>query len=329
MRIKSFIAASGVLAIFAAFLAAPALAQQQSGPVAPVCANCHEAQWKAIDLSPHGAKNDAQGSMCQACHGDASEHLKDPMKAKPANPFGKGHTVNERTAVCLGCHASNRNLAFWTSGKHQLNEVTCTNCHSIHGKSLAPSINKYVTTFLPNQAEICWQCHQPIRAANFKPSHHPIIEGKVKCTDCHNPHGAITPAMLKQPTINDQCYSCHADKRGPYVYNHPPVEENCVTCHNPHGSVHARLLNESAPNLCQDCHDGSRHPGTVYGAAGGFNCAAGDTTVSGGISVCPPSRTGQPNPSVNTRLVSRACLNCHSNIHGSNAPGSRGKFFTR
>ena len=240
MRIKSFIAASGVLAIFAAFLAAPALAQQQSGPVAPVCANCHEAQWKAIDLSPHGAKNDAQGSMCQACHGDASEHLKDPMKAKPANPFGKGHTVNERTAVCLGCHASNRNLAFWTSGKHQLNEVTCTNCHSIHGKSLAPSINKYVTTFLPNQAEICWQCHQPIRAANFKPSHHPIIEGKVKCTDCHNPHGAITPAMLKQPTINDQCYSCHADKRGPYVYNHPPVEENCVTCHNPHGSVHAR-----------------------------------------------------------------------------------------
>ena len=82
------------------------------------------------------------------------------------------------------------------------------------------------------------QCHQPIRAANFKPSHHPIIEGKVKCTDCHNPHGALTPAMVKQPTINEQCYSCHADKRGPYVFNHPPVEENCATCHNPHGSVH-------------------------------------------------------------------------------------------
>jgi predicted CXXCH cytochrome family protein len=74
----------------------------------------------------------------------------------------------------------------------------------------SPSINKFTTTFLPNQAEICWQCHQQIRAANFKPSHHPIIEGKVKCSDCHNPHGAITPAMLKQPTINDQCYSCHA-----------------------------------------------------------------------------------------------------------------------
>ncbi len=349
MRIKSAIAATGILALLAAFVAFPAAAQQK-GPVAPVCASCHEAQWKAIDLTPHGAKTDPEGSMCQTCHGNAAEHLKDPMKAKPTNPFGPGHTAEERTAVCMSCHSGNRNLAFWTSGKHQLNEVTCANCHSIHGQGLLPSytalgqapkpagINKFTTTFLPNQAEICWQCHQPIRAANFKPSHHPIIEGKVKCSDCHNPHGAITPAMLKQPTINDQCYSCHADKRGPYVFNHPPVEENCATCHNPHGSVHARLLNESAPNLCQDCHDGSRHPGTVYGAAGAYNCQPGDTTQTNVapsgqppkyVANCPDSRLGLPNPAVNNRLVARACLNCHSAIHGSNAPGNRGKFFTR
>ena len=325
MRLKSLIAATGFTAIAMLFMATPALAQPKptTAQVAPVCANCHEAQWNAIDLTPHGARSDASGNMCQACHGDASEHLKDPTKAKPANPFGKGGTVEARTAVCLTCHSGNRNLAFWTSGKHSLNDVTCSNCHSIHGKSVAPSINKFQTTFLPNQAETCWQCHQPIRAANFKPSHHPIIEGKIKCTDCHNPHGAITPAMLKQPTINDQCYSCHADKRGPYVFNHPPVEEICVTCHNPHGSVHMKLLNESAPNLCQDCHDGSRHPGTVYGAAGGFLCAPGDPSAA-----CA-GKTGQPNSGVNTRLVARACLNCHNAIHGSNAPGNRGKFFTR
>jgi DmsE family decaheme c-type cytochrome len=273
--------------------------------------------------------------MCQACHGDATEHLKDPMKVKPANPFGKGGTAEQRTAVCMTCHSGNRNLAFWTSGKHQINEVTCANCHSIHGERLLPSysglnptqksasINKFTTTFLTNQAEVCWQCHQPIRAANFKPSHHPIIEGKIKCSDCHNPHGALSPAMVKQPTINDQCYSCHADKRGPYVFNHPPVEENCVTCHNPHGSVHNALLNESAPNLCQDCHDWSRHPGTLYGAAGAWTCQPGDTSPA-----CA-GKTGQPNSAVNNRLVARACLNCHNAIHGSNAPGNRGKFFTR
>ena len=333
MRFKSLIAMTGVLAAVAALLAMPAQAQpKQAVQVAPVCANCHQAQWNSIDLSPHGAKGDADGSMCQSCHGNAAEHLKDPMKAKPTgNAFAKDGTADQRTSVCSTCHSSNRNLAFWASGKHQLNDVTCANCHSIHGKALAPSptISKFVTTFLPNQADICATCHQPIRAATLKPSHHPIVEGKVKCSDCHNPHGSITPAMLKQPTINDQCYSCHADKRGPHVFNHPPVEENCATCHNPHGSVHAKLLNESAPNLCQDCHDWSRHPGTIYGAAGAYNCQPGDNTVSGGVAVCPPSRTGQPNPSVNNRLVARACLNCHSAIHGSNAPGNRGKFFTR
>jgi DmsE family decaheme c-type cytochrome len=304
-------------------------------PTRPICANCHEDKWNAIDLTAHGAKNDANGSMCQACHGDASEHLKDPMKAKPANPFAKGKPAGEQTAVCLSCHSSNRNLAFWTSGKHALNEVACSNCHSIHGEKILPTyngvnlvtqavtINKFVTTFQPNQSEVCGTCHQQIRAATFKPSHHPIIEGKIKCSDCHNPHGSLSPSMVKQPTINDQCYSCHADKRGPYVFNHPPVEENCVTCHNPHGSVHLKLLNEEAPNLCQDCHDGSRHPGTIYSATGGWVCAPGDTSAA-----CL-GKTGQFNSNVNTRLVGRACVNCHNAIHGSNAPGARGEYFTR
>src|SRR5450432_3684584 len=309
--------------------------QAQQAPVRPICANCHEDKWNSIDLTGHGARTDANGSMCQNCHGDATEHLKDPTKAKPPNPFAKGKPAGEQAAVCLSCHSGNRNLAFWSAGMHAINEVACSNCHSIHGQKILPTangvnlvtqavtINKFVTTFLPNQSEVCGTCHQHIRAETFKPSHHPIIEGKIKCSDCHNPHGALSPVMLKQPTINDQCYSCHADKRGPFVFNHPPVEENCATCHNPHGSVHYKLLNEEAPNLCQDCHDGSRHPGTVYGAAGGWLCAPGDTSPA-----CV-GKTGQPNANVSSRLVARACLNCHSAIHGSNAPGARGQFFTR
>lgn len=341
MRIKSIIAASGILTILAAFLAVPALAQTKpaAGPVAPVCANCHEDQWKAIDLTAHGARSDANGSMCQACHGDASEHLKNPGK-KPDSPFRAGVPASAQAAVCLSCHSGNRNLAFWTSGKHAINEIACSNCHSIHGQNLVPSlngflqqptavpINKFTTTFLPNQAEVCWRCHQQIRGENFKPSHHPIIEGKVKCTDCHNPHGALSPAMVKQPTINDQCYSCHADKRGPFVFNHPPVEENCATCHNPHGSVHYKLLREHTPNLCQDCHDGSRHPGTIYGSAGGYLCPPGSGNDKANYPQCF-GKEGQLNTSVSTRLVDRACLNCHNAIHGSNAPANRGQFFIR
>ena len=202
----------------------------------------------------------------------------------------------------MTCHSGNRNLAFWTSGKHELNDVTCSNCHSIHGKALAPTINKFVTTFRPNQAEICANCHQPIRAATLKPSHHPIPEGKVKCTDCHNPHGALTPAMVKQPTINDQCYSCHADKRGPYVFNHPPVEENCATCHNPHGSVHSSCSTNRPRTSARTATTGRGTPArSTARRAAGFNCDARRQLA--GLREQDP---GSPTPASATRLIDRS-----------------------
>jgi len=284
-------------------------AAEPKGP--PVCAGCHEQPHASIAMTAHGANNDASGSMCQACHGDATEHLKDPIKNKPANLIKYG-TAAEKTAVCFACHSTNRQLAFWESGKHSLNDVACSNCHSIHGKQGNPTVAPFTTTFRPNESEVCGTCHQDIRSQTLKPFHHPIVEGKIKCSDCHNPHGAISTAMLRSATVNDQCVSCHADKRGPFVFTHPPVEENCTTCHNPHGSSHDRLLSEPAPNLCQDCHDAARHPGSIYG---------------GGAAWLTPN--GAPNSSVNTRFIARGCVNCHNAVHGSNAPGSKGRFFLR
>ena len=37
--------------------------QAQQGPVRPICANCHEDKWNSIDLTGHGARTDANGSM--------------------------------------------------------------------------------------------------------------------------------------------------------------------------------------------------------------------------------------------------------------------------
>ena len=131
--------------------------------------------------------------------------------------------------------------------------------------------------------------------------------------------------MVKQETVNAQCYSCHADKRGPYVFSHPAVDDNCLSCHNPHGSSHNFLLNEKVPNLCQDCHDWSRHPGTFYDGSKGW-------TVLSGNGAAGTPMTGTPgafNPAASTRFIARSCLNCHNAIHGSNAPANRGKFLTR
>jgi DmsE family decaheme c-type cytochrome len=305
MRPKlSFTIRAFVLA--AAWMALPVVAADT-----PVCAGCHEQAHTSTTMTAHGAKNDASGSMCQACHGDASEHLKDPAKNKPANLIKHG-TFAEKTAVCMTCHTGSRHLAFWEAGRHAREEVPCSSCHSIHGRSKEPRIAPYTTTFRENESDNCGRCHQQIRAATLKPSHHPIVEGKVKCSDCHNPHGALTRAMLRHETVNQQCYSCHAEKRGPFVFSHPPVDDNCLSCHNPHGSSHTFLLNEKVPNVCQDCHDWSRHPGSHYGGQHAW--------------VTP---SGTPNTGVSTRFIARSCVNCHNAVHGSNAPASRGKFLTR
>jgi DmsE family decaheme c-type cytochrome len=286
------------------------------------CTACHDAtdDYPVLEIAKtrHGGAANAAKLTCTSCHGDSDAHIQKPTGTKPDVVFGKkgAHiAAATREQPCLACHGGDRQLAFWESGRHKKNEVACDNCHVVHIpknvplKKENPTISPLVTTARQLEYETCTACHKQVRTQLLKTSHHPIIEGKLKCTDCHNPHGALSHAMVKDESVNQLCTSCHADKRGPFIQEHPPVEENCLICHNSHGSSHPRLLNERPPNLCQDCHDWSRHPGTFYSGNQGFGSTA----------------SGAPN----TRLVARACLNCHTNIHGTNAPANRGKFFLR
>ncbi len=301
--------------------AAPAFAQTPpKAPEAEICKNCHADYVDSYFATKHGQHGNVAGATCVSCHGQgALEHAKQGGGKGVGGVVGfnnKAISAEQKSNTCLSCHQGNRHLAFWDSGAHKKQDVTCADCHSLHGtpapgsnfalKKPNPTVAPFQTTERQLQYETCTACHKQIRSQLTKPSHHPIIEGKVKCTDCHNPHGALSRAMVNAESIPQLCTSCHAEKRGPFVWGHPPVEENCLTCHNSHGSNHNRLLAEKAPNVCQDCHDASRHPGTIYDASGGWS-----------------------NPTPNTRLIARGCVNCHNNLHGSNAPAMRGKFFLR
>ena len=292
-----------------------------------ICLKCHKKQAGVLETK-HGAKEDpgspaGSGRACSACHGENSNHISNPSKNPHPVRFGKGATeAEQQTRACMSCHAGNRHLAFWESGRHARNDVRCNDCHSVHakpprGSTIAftkhdPTVSLLVTSERQLEYESCINCHKQTRVQINKPSHHPIIEGKVTCSSCHNPHGAQSHAMVKQETVQAQCWSCHADKRGPFLFQHPAVEENCLSCHAPHGSSHSKLLNERVPNICQDCHDWSLHPGTAYSGDQGFIRIAGSTATT-----------------ANTRFIARSCLNCHNAIHGSNAPAARGKHLTR
>jgi DmsE family decaheme c-type cytochrome len=130
----------------------------------------------------------------------------------------------------------------------------------------------------------------------------PVPEGKMSCIDCHSPHGSPTRPLLRADSVNDVCYACHADKRGPLLWEHAPVRENCLNCHQAHGSNHEKLLVAARPYLCQQCHTSpAAHAGQFF---------RGDQTAGAALA------GGTQSP----RMIGRTCQNCHSQVHGSNHP---------
>jgi DmsE family decaheme c-type cytochrome len=253
------------------------------------CKECHAASWESHALSFHGKTWTGKGYGCESCHGSAAEHLKSPDKTNIIGPGTKDPDRQE--ALCRDCHGAGPRFMYWDDSVHKRQDVVCTSCHTLHTKK-------------PDKAAIgerCLSCHRDVRAETTRFSHHPIVEGKVGCSDCHDPHGSPSDAMLKAESINLLCYTCHAEKRGPYVWQHPPVEENCLICHAPHGSKTGKLLNERLPNLCQECHNAGGHPSNAYGSQSSFSSIA-----SG-----------------------RSCLNCHGQVHGSNVGSGNGRLFFR
>lgn len=275
---------------------------------ADTCLNCHGGDPAVMGVfrTRHAQPGDPRtpfghGQLqCEACHGPGGAHTKRPKKGEERTPVvqfgrGKASTIAEQNTMCLGCH--NSNLGNWHVAVHNDNGVGCADCHKAHDPR--DPVRAKAT-----QVEVCKTCHQLQVADSLLPFAHPVHEGQMACSSCHSPHGSLADASLKRDTINETCYTCHADKRGPFLWEHQPVSEDCTLCHKPHGSAQAGMLKQRPPFLCQQCHGAQGHP-SVPGLPGG---------VPGGS-----------NPSV--YLLGSGCANCHSQVHGSNHPS--GTWLTR
>lgn len=287
------------------------------------CITCHDDQNNRFKHTVMGQvfaqpRTAEEKLGCEACHGPGKAHVEAgggndtiPLRfAKDAN-----ESAERKNRACLTCHEKG-DRRFWDGSPHQSRGIACVDCHQIMTpKTTALSSEMRYKTRLSDveslkyeQPEVCLQCHKMRRAQLQRSSHMPFREGKVTCSSCHNPHGSPNPKQLIQTTVNENCYTCHAERRGPFLWEHPPAVENCATCHEPHGSTNAQLLKLRPPKLCQQCHNDGQHRSTAY------------------ASVMPSVGNGTPT-GFNNRVVNRGCANCHSRIHGSNHPS--GNYFTR
>jgi DmsE family decaheme c-type cytochrome len=267
------------------------------------CAACHEQVAVGFTKTVHGKVQNGLSVSCESCHGDGAEHIagggdkskiKNPAKINPASA----------SQTCMQCHSQVKEHATWRGSKHESAGLSCLSCHSAHHSQAATTANKFAASFREPAAETkllkgasvtdtCFQCHSDIRKAQYQRSTHLFRnedrEHTQNCSSCHEPHGSVGPKLMRTMSVNETCYQCHDEKRGPFLWEHAPAREDCGTCHKAHGSNNSALLQARANVLCQQCHIQGRHQ-----------------TV--------------PGVSNSTWTFNRACTQCHPMVHGSNHP---------
>jgi DmsE family decaheme c-type cytochrome len=272
---------------------APAAQTPASGYAgSDTCAVCHEDEANGIRSTLHGQAVNPRTPFadrgCETCHGPGQAHVD---SGGDVNQIVRFTTMAARdiSDKCLSCHEDTGHAEF-KGGMHDARNLSCTTCHSVHHPKSEHAQLKTATVI-----ETCVTCHKTEVNKLQRSGHMPVREGKMDCVTCHNPHGSTNIRMLRVGNwVTDFCVSCHTEKRGPFLWEHAAGREGCNTCHDPHGSNNERMLVAKLPMLCQRCHIGSRHPSTIYD----------------GIQVAGRS----------SRIIGRACVQCHAQIHGSNSP---------
>jgi DmsE family decaheme c-type cytochrome len=293
--------------------AAPDGGPEYSAKGADTCIKCHDedSEYPVFDIfkTRHAVRTDPRtpfaSLQCETCHGPGVKGVLSATTGQVGSHVDKIRPGEERPPIlnfgaegnapaavqnkmCLQCHEGEARTV-WHGSAHELGDVACASCHTIHAAH-DPVIDKV------NQTDVCFTCHQQERAAFAKPSSHPVRFGQLGCSDCHASHGTGTSTLLRRSTLNETCYSCHAEKRGPFIVEHAPASEDCSLCHVPHGSIHPALLEKRPPLLCQQCHSPAGHPGAAQ------------------------TPDGLPGASPSAFLLAGSCTNCHSQVHGSNHP---------
>lgn len=256
------------------------------------CAVCHEEVVKAFDRNVHAVlekgKDFHNKSSCESCHGPGEAHASGGGDKTKIIGFGDPAEARKYNAQCLACHQNNAPMQGFRGTLHYKSDLSCVDCHGVHESARLTRMLKKPET------ELCMGCHVDTRTAFSKPYHHKVKEGAVRCTDCHQPHSGVDRHQMRTSLTGDAvCYRCHPQTKGPFVYEHAPLQiRSCGACHDAHGSNNPKMLiRPTVWTMCLECHSATRYV----------------------LATQPPSFHNVNSPRYQN------CTICHVKIHGSNA----------
>ena len=215
--------------------------------IAEICLKCHTSQHVMLWRTSAHARAKVSCVQCHDPHSPTGKLMQGDISDTKTKMDGLGRSISAAELAENSAAPESKDREEASSRVTKLKAEK-----TLLETKLAGIETAYMRT---NEPYVCYTCHKRVEIQGKLLSHHPIAEGKVKCSDCHNPHGGPN-GMLKEETVNETCNRCHAEKAGPFTFEHPPVADDCTTCHKPHGSPQNNLLTQSQPFLCLRCHAG-------------------------------------------------------------------------
>ncbi|MDN3652600.1 tetratricopeptide repeat protein [Thalassotalea ponticola] len=269
-----------------------------------MCADCHSTEFKKhYDINNNSFDSTYRNInvSCQACHGDATEHVtwaqgdqrsvdkgfKVSLKAKTSaflrQPDGSLVSAeplvnSEQVQVCATCHARRSQLADRTQPDQFFEQFRAAlltpEYYHVDGQIWDENYvwGSFLQSKMYNKGVTCTNCHNP-HSGDLK------LAGNTTCTQCHDAPLYDTPIHHghKPESKGSQCVDCHM----------PATTYMKVDARRDHSFRVPRpdlTIKTKAPNACNSCHDDKTaqwavdsikqwHPASKYMAQEHFSLA--------------------------------------------------------